>query len=247
MAQPRPLKRPPIVEALVDVRAVVPGDFEMFDALADELTDQFPTKEQRRDLEATIEIRDGKLVQQRVDPSAFGGIRIANADRTAYAQFRPDGFTLNNVKVYMGGDVLIDRALALWDLVVKHATPDVVSRVALRYINRLELPLKRGDEFKLYLTSPPELPEGAPQLVSQFLSRVVGHDAQRQATAVVVQQLKEQQGDQAVSITLDVDVFRSGSFPVDSTALREILGSLRLLKNETFFSLLTDEAVGLYE
>ena len=86
-----------------------------------------------------------------------------------------------------------------------------------------------------------------PQLVSQFVSRIVGHDERRQATAVVIQQLKEQQGEQPVAITVDVDVFRSGSFPVDAAALREILGSLGLLKNETFFSLLTDETVSFYE
>ena len=37
MAKPRPLKRPPIVEALVDLQASVPSDHEMFKALAAEL------------------------------------------------------------------------------------------------------------------------------------------------------------------------------------------------------------------
>ena len=160
MAQPRSLNRPPIVEALVDLRASVPGDPKMFNALADELKDEFPGNEQRRDFEAKIEIRDGKLVLPRVDSSAFGGIRVANADQTLYVQFRPDGFTLNNMKVYMGGDQFIDKALTLWELLVEHTRPEIVSRVALRYVNRLELPLKSGDEFAQYLTSSPELPEG---------------------------------------------------------------------------------------
>ena len=134
----------------------------MFDALADELKDEFPTKEQRRDLEAKIEIRDGKLVPRRVDSSAFGGVRVANVEQTVYAQFRPDGFTLNNMKVYMGGDQLIDKALTLWELLVKRATREVVSRGALRYVNRLELPLKRGDEFTRYLTSPQSYPKACP-------------------------------------------------------------------------------------
>ena len=247
MAKPRPLTRPPIVEALVDLQASVPGDPEMFKALADELKDEFPNKEQLRNFEAKIEIKDGKLVPPRIDDAAFGGIRVANVDRTIYVQFRPNGFTLNNLTVYMGGDQFIDKAMTLWEMLVERAKPEIVSRVALRYINRLELPLTRGDEFTQYLTSSPDLPEGAPQQVSQFLSRIVGHDEQRQATAVVIQQLKEQQAGQSIRITVDVDVFRTGRFPVDSAALREILGLLRMLKNETFFSLLTDETVSLYE
>ena len=247
MAQPRLLKRPPIVEALVDLQASVPGESKMFKALADELKDEFPIEEQLHNFEAKIEIKDGKLVPPRVDDAAFGGIRRANVERTIYVQFRPNGFTLNNLKVYMGGDQFIDKAMTLWAMLVERAKPEIVSRVALRYINRLELPLTRGDEFTRYFTSSPHLPEGAPQQVSQFLSRIVGHDEQRQATAVVIQQLKEQQARQLIAITVDVDVFRVGDFPVDSAALRKILGSLRMLKNETFFSLLTDETVSLYE
>ena len=247
MVHPRSLNRPPIVEALVDLRATVPGNPSTFNAVADELSDEFPTKEQQAGVEGTIEIKGGKLVFPHVASPAFVGVRVANEDKSIYVQFRPDGFTLNNIKGYMGGDELLDKALTLWELLVERTKPEFVSRVALRYINRLQIPLKDGDQFDHYLTSAPTLPEGAPNLVSEFLSRIVGHDVQRKATAVVSQQLKRQQQGQLVPITIDVDVFRAGSFPVETAPLREILDSLRMLKNETFFSLLTDATVGLYE
>ncbi|MCY4600414.1 MAG: TIGR04255 family protein [Acidobacteria bacterium] len=245
MAQPSTLRHPPIVEALVDLRASVPGAPKMFMALADELKDEFPTTEERQELRSTIEVKEGKLVPPRVDPPAFGGVQIANVDQTIYVQFRPDGFTLNNLKSYMGGGQLIEKALGHWELLVERAKPEIVSRVALRYINRLELPFERGDKFTRYLTAAPELPEGAPQQVSRFLTRVVGHDERRQATAVVSQQLRQQKGKPVV--TVDIDVYRTEDFPVDSVALREVLDSLRVLKNETFFSLLTDETVNFYK
>ena len=247
MAQPRSLARPPIVEALVDLRATIPGDPTVFSDLADELKDEFPTMEERRDFEAKIEVKDGRLVSPRVETSGFGGVRLASADQKTYAQFRPDGFTLNNMTTYMGGDQLLAQALTLWEMLVERTAPEVVSRVALRYINRLELPLKSGDTFTRYLTSPPCLPEGAPTQVSQFLSRIVGHDEKRQATAVVIQQLKLPEDGQPVAITVDINVFRERDFSVDSPSLRRILDSLRMLKNETFFSLLTEETVSFYE
>ena len=247
MAQPRSLARPPIVEALVDLRATIPGDPTVFSDLADELKDEFPTMEERRDFEAKIEVKDGRLVSPRVETSGFGGVRLASADQKTYAQFRPDGFTLNNMTTYMGGDQLLAQALTLWEMLVERTAPEVVSRVALRYINRLELPLKSGDTFTRYLTSPPRLPEGAPTQVSQFLSRIVGHDEKRQATAVVIQQLKLPEDGQPVAITVDINVFRERDFSVDSPSLRRILDSLRMLKNETFFSLLTEETVSFYE
>ncbi len=246
MAQPRALARPPIAEALVDLRAAIPGGPAVFLGLADELKDEFPTTEELQNFEAKIEARDGRLVSPHVETSAFGGIRLATADQGICVQLRPDGFTLNNMTTYMGGDELLAKALALWKRLVERAAPEAVSRVALRYVNRLELPLKRGDAFAKYLTSPPSLPEGAPAQVSQFLSRIVGHDEKRQATTVIIQQLKPQEPEKAVMITVDVDVFRAGEFPVDSPSLREILAPLRMLKNETFFSLLTEETVSFY-
>ena len=247
MVRPRSLIRPPIVEALVDLRAAVPGDSKMFGALADELKDEFPTKQQRRNFQASIEFKDGKLVSPRVDSTAFGGVRVANGDRTILVQFRPDGFTLNNMKVYLGGDELIHRALTFWELLVKRAPPEFVSRVALRYINRLELTLEPGDQLTRYLTSPPGLPGDMSGQVNEFLSRIVGYDEQRKATAVVTQQLKRRKPGQPVAITVDIDVFQTGNFSVSSAPLREILDSLRELKNEMFFSSLTEETVSTYE
>ncbi len=178
----------------MDLRASVPGDPNTFNALADEFHDEFPTKEQQSEIKGTIEIKGSKLASPHGGSQTFVAVRVSHVDQTICVQFRPDGFTPNNLKVYMGGDQLIDKALTLWEVLVERTKPEIVSRVALRYINQLELPLKDGDQFERYLTSALNVPEGAPQLVSQFLSRIVGHDQQRQVTAVAIQQLNQQQG-----------------------------------------------------
>ena len=151
----------------------------MFSALADELKDEFPIKEHRRDFEAKIEIKDGKLVSKRVDSSAFGGVRVANVDHTVYVQFRPDGFTLNNRKTYMGGDQLIDKALMLWEMLIERATPKLVSRVALRSPWPMCLPEDRslGTEAEdlresLEEATAPASAERASEIVSCLLGAV---------------------------------------------------------------------------
>ena len=184
MAQPTTLKRPPIVEALVDLRASIPGDLATFSALANQLKDKFPNLEERRQFEGKFEIT-GDDVQPQVAPPKFAGVRVANKDKTIYAQFRPDGFTLNNVKGYIGGNQLIDNALALWTLLVEHTKTEKVSRAGLHYINRLDLPFRPGDKFGRYFQSLPRLPKGSPQAVSEFLSRIVSHDINQKTTAIV--------------------------------------------------------------
>jgi uncharacterized protein (TIGR04255 family) len=145
----------------------------------------------------------------------------------------------------MGGDQLLGEALRLWTHFVNRMEPRVVTRIALRYINQLALPLKQGDEFQRFLTAPPEMPVGAPQTLSEFLSRVVAHDDASEATVVVKQQLNAPRPG-APLVTIDVDVFRVGEFSTDPLELRRALEILRSLKNLTFFSLLTEEAVKLY-
>jgi uncharacterized protein (TIGR04255 family) len=246
MAAPRVLSRPPISEALVDIRAAVEQPHEVFDALARELTSEgFAKIEVKRAIRAELNIRNGKLLPPTDTLTEFQGLRVTNPEGTLMVQFRPDGFTFNNLKSYLGGDRLIAESLRFWSMFVERTRPALVDRVAFRYINRLELPFRTGDKFKRYLTSPPELPEGAPQNVSEFLSRVVGHDLPTESTAVVTQRLTFAKTGTPV-VVIDVDVFRVGPFSVNPGELRPILDSLRVLRNGTFFSLLTEEAVSLY-
>jgi uncharacterized protein (TIGR04255 family) len=252
VAQPTTLTRPPITEALVDLRATIPGDLESFSALAKQLKHRFPHLQENRQFEGKLEFKDGD-VRSHVSPPAFAGIFAANEEKTIYVQFRPDGFTLNNVVKtagsYIGGDRLIGEALDLWNWLVEQTEITGVSRVGLYYLNQLnELPLKPGEKTNLYFQNPPSLPHGSPQTIKGFLTQVTAYDHDREANAIVIQQVKPSpQKDEFRRVRIAVDVFRTGTFPVEAAPLGEVLGSLRQLKNEIFFSLLTDKTVRHYQ
>jgi uncharacterized protein (TIGR04255 family) len=245
MAQPTTLARPPITEALVDLRATVDQPPEAFERFARTLAGEFPKLQVRRGISAELRIDQGKLVPPVAEDLGFQGVRLSRQDQSLVLQLRPDGFTLNNLTDYIGGDRLISEALRLWSLWVECAKPAIVTRVALRYLSRLELPIRDGDEFTKYLTAPPELPEGAPQGVSEFLSRVVAHDAPTDAVVTVTQRLEPPKSN-VVVLHLDVDAIKLGEFAIDAATLRPVLEMLRMVKNRTFFSLLTEETVRLY-
>jgi uncharacterized protein (TIGR04255 family) len=114
MAHPRPLARPPITEALVDFRAKLIGEEKAFQAVAEGFSLEFPKREPTRGIQAELKIEDGKLVPPLATDLGFQGMRLTNADSTLVIQFGPQGFTLNNLKTYIGGDALIDRALHTW-------------------------------------------------------------------------------------------------------------------------------------
>ncbi len=241
MATPRDLARPPIKEALVDLRCAVSQPREAFEAFADQLKADFPQREVRNAYRAELKIEDGKVVPPTTELLGFQAIKMTSADGSLVVQFGPEGFTVNNLNSYMGGEALIKRALELWSRFAAAMKVESVSRVAFRYINRLDLPYGNGEDFRRFLTAPPDLPPPVPQRVSEFLGRVVSHDQARNVIVIVTQRLQPEDG-----FLVDIDVVRAESMSSDAAQLRVVLETLRVIKNEVFFSLLTEEAVSLY-
>jgi uncharacterized protein (TIGR04255 family) len=250
MVQPRDLKRAPITEALVDVRILADATLtaERLRPLAESIADEYPKLDERRGFSAQLRVEGGKIVPSSQD-LGFGGIWLTSRDGNRIAQFRTDGFTLNNVGGgYVGGDVLIDEALRLWEMFAHVVRASAVTRLALRYINRLELPLKGGDDFGRFLAKPPELPPEAPQAFSKFLSRIEAEDGATKATVVVTQKFDGTEGPTVpVPVIIDIDAFFPRQSDASTATLRRELVVLRALKNRCFFSLLTEAAVNLYQ
>lgn len=245
MATPQALREPPITEALIDFRiASDPGiTSERLAGLRAQLP-EYPNVEEKRQFQAELRVEAGKLQQPAMSDLGFRGMVFRNADGTRLVQFRRDGFTLNQLRPYMGADVLITEAVRLWEMYRAIVTPVSVTRIAFRYINSLALPYRLGDDFRRFLTAPPDMPEGTPQQVSGFLTRMVAHEDED--VVIVTQKLENVAPERPTPVTIDIDVFVPGEFDSSADSLVRVLGRLRVLKNRVFFGLLTDAAVELY-
>src|SRR4051812_30824079 len=101
MAIPRDLTAPPISEALVDIRGAATVSLDLIEALGNEFRSDYPTIEPMRKMRAELRIEMGKLIPPTAEDLGSEGVRLHNADGTAVVQFRPDGFTFNNLSVYL--------------------------------------------------------------------------------------------------------------------------------------------------
>src|SRR3989337_3834665 len=103
----------------------------------------------------------------------------------------------------------------------------------------MEFPLPMGD-LKDYLVSPPDVPERLPQGISSYLMRMVLHDPDSGAQAVVTQAMEALPSNK-IPIILDIDVFaeRQITPPAQGDLWRE-LEKLRVLKNRIFFESITE-------
>lgn len=243
MAKPRPLRRPPITEALVDFAAEVQRPKEAFQAFAETLKSEFPKIEVINQVTTQLRVEAGKLIPPETEQLAFAGVRLSSPDQTLIVQLRPNGLTLNNLLSYVGGDKIIERTLSVWGRFASHMGIQSVRRIAFRYINHFELPFRQGDDFNRFLSVAPQMPNEA-QDVTEFLSRVVVRVDERDATAIVTQRLDPIQ--RGRNFLIDIDVYRQGDFSANPDDLRPVLESLRVLRNQIFFGLLTEEALELF-
>jgi uncharacterized protein (TIGR04255 family) len=242
------LRNAPITEALIDVR-VKPRegfDIKLLEALHDVIINQYPEKKARQKFEGKFEIKKGEI------PMSSGTARIdgyifLSADKKQVFQARIDGFTFNRLKPYEKWESLRDEAFSLWKLYRDRVSPEIV-RVALRYINKFDIPLfpQSMQDFKEYLTAAPIVPEGLPQGVSSFLTRLVIHDPNRDATAIFTQVFEQIVDPKFVPIILDIDVFKQKEGMSEEVAWQTLEG-LRHFKNEIFFASITEKAREMFQ
>ena len=244
MARPREhLSRAPIIEAVLDFR-VLPEEgltAERFSPLREQLAKSYPTATPMHSVEARFSVKD-EPTQVKSD---LGWMFRAADDRTR-AQFRTNGFTFNRLAPYTTWEEVFSESMRLWQLYVETAKPQEISRLAVRYINRLTV--STPAELSDYLEAPPKVPDPVPQGIGEFLSRIVISDPQGQASAIIIQALEGSSDQGKISILLDIDAFRQASLsPNEKEAVERIFGDLRSLKNTIFYASITERTADQYE
>jgi uncharacterized protein (TIGR04255 family) len=120
--------------------------------------------------------------------------------------------------------------------------------VGLRYINKFDIPLfpQALRDFNEYLTAAPIVPEGLPQGVNSFLTRVVIHDPEIDAAAIITQAFEQIIDPKFIPIILDIDAFKQKDRIGEEEAW-QALEELRHFKNKIFFSSITEKAKELFK
>ncbi|MGH8699742.1 MAG: TIGR04255 family protein [Burkholderiales bacterium] len=241
------LEKAPIVEGLIDLRVRLANGFEAekLKELHGRIADRYPTCLESSTFQTHLEFN-----AQRGAKHAFlrnvSGYRFESADTRYVFQAQVGGFTLSRLRPYETWELLFAEAKELWAHYIEVARPESVTRVATRYINRLELPVPLRD-FDDYLTAAPKVPLGLPQSVSEFFARVVAPEPQCGASVILTQILEPADTARGVlPVILDIDVFKEEVFTPKSEAPWNLLSKFRDLKNEAFFGSVTDKAKELF-
>ena len=249
MTEPEHLARAPIVEAALAIGATFanPVDQETLASFQGRLGGRYPNKEVRISWTGQVKVTPDAAPQFALAPgSGPAGYLFKTADAKQGVQALKDGFSFSRFRPYQDWDTFSKEARDLWERFAVLTKPEKVHRIGLRYINRLELPLPFGD-FKEYLLTVPEIAPELPQALASFFFRVVMPLDDLKAFGTITETTVEAEATKAVvPVILDVDVFRTGTFPTAADKLWPSFDQLRVAKNRLFFKSLTDKAKDLF-
>lgn len=232
----------PIVEALLDVRVSLPEGTSIQDVAPFDETVRiaYPTREVRNKVTGHLEFKPESLAATSASIQPMGYL-WRSQDNTQVVQATIEGFSFSRLKPYQDWEHLSQEAFRLWQAYADLVKPHRVDRVALRYINRLELPIPIGT-LEEYLRIGPRIAPELPQEVWEYFFRVVLRDEASGASAIVTEVVEEAaESLEYASVILDIDVFRVGSFGVNRGEIESIFEKLRSFKNRVFLSAITEK------
>lgn len=241
MAKP-PYRKAPITEALIDIRVEMLSETTLSTLLEiySQIQEEYPIREEMFAVKGKLEF--GSSISTTTSQTAIG-YRFISTDGQQILQARLDGFTFSRIAPYEAWDLFRDEAYRLWHLYKTITNFNLVKRVAIRYVNRLDLPHNQSYfDFKDYLRTVPEVSTDLPQGLSGYFMQLQIPQDDLGGILVLNQALVPPEQLNTVSVLLDIDVYCLVDFSKDNDdACWNLLEKLRQRKNEIFEACITDK------
>ena len=233
--------RAPILEAVIDVHARLPASANL-DALGSIKWDGEGRYSKRAprfhgNIEFSVEVPTPTVT---TTPSQIGFV-FRDEQRGNTVQARLDGFALSKLPPYDRWEPFCGEARSLWKRYCEVAKPLGVTRIAVRYINRLELPVPILD-FRDYLRTYPEVSPDLPQMLSGFVLQLqIPQEDILDCMLILNEGLLESPKPDIAGMLLDIDLFRPVTLSPTGDELWVALEELHVRKNAVFEACITDK------
>lgn len=243
----RHYSKAPVTEALIDLTVTLAEDFSIdaLEALGEAIADQYPTREPMYLYSGQISIKDVGDPMQAETAHQHGGFRFTDKDKQQVLQARLDGFTFSTFAPYDRWETLRDEARRLWRLYRSVVKAQSVTRAAVRYINRIDIP-EAPIDLKDYLRTHPEVPDDMPHegRGGSFFMQLQLWQEDLNCMLIVNEAPLSPLEQETTSIQLDFDLFREQFaepwLADEDEAIWDFLEQLHDRKNEAFEASITN-------
>ena len=237
--------RAPITEAVVELRFATTFPQTKVEAAGRRLRDEYFYL----DPESIVQFKLEPATKKAEPSSSWLGVKLSSLDRTDSVFFRQNTFMCSRLAPYTGWDVFFARTVRAWEVWRKSAGHTALSRIGVRYVNRIDVPIENRALVRLedYLNVFPKSPDDLGGPLSAYAMQVVrpldvDDCVLALNTATVAPPLIG-----FASFALDIDVFREANLPQRDDDLWDIVTRMRGHKNRIFESCITHRARALFD
>ena len=247
MTPPSSYPKPPITEAIIDLRVKSRGDLE-----ASELEGVRQGAEARYPHSTPIYHAEGTFtISGDAPPSAAAqqhlwGYKFTSASKQVIWQSRRDGFTYSQLAPYDRWEPFRDAARRLWTRFRDQTQPLAVERLAVRYVNRIDIPFPSID-LKEFFRTWPEISPDLPQELSSYFMQLCLPQSDLNGQVWINQTILPPPSPDVVSVVLDIDLFTDRNVPNSEESIWEFFERLHVRKNEVFEACITDKTRRLFQ
>lgn len=238
----------PITEAVLEFQLRLEGDPHLgrLAVIQDTIKGSYPTRRDSKILSAGVQLPAGSMTPWANAEAKQVGYAFLSADGKQTIQARLNAFGFSRLKPYESWKSFRRDAHEMWEHYKKIARPERITRIGLRYINRIEIPLPIKD-FSEYLLTKLDIASGLPNAISAMALQAVLRDADTGA-GVILNQSIDPNNDSSdhLPLVFDIDAFKEVDLPADSGDLWNIVAILRRIKDDFFFKSFTEKAKELF-
>jgi uncharacterized protein (TIGR04255 family) len=240
--------RPPITEAVIEVRFGSGAEPRMLTRFLRSVARQYPTAEQTYEISAQIRIAGAGTDPEVRPEQKFTGYKLTGEDAADLILLGFDKISAIRMAPYYGWENFAEKFKKNYEILRKICGHRSIVRVATRYVNRLDIPADSGVRIRTedYLLLEPRVPNIIPQ-VNHFFSSFTGIVSEIEGqvninSGTVISPLIDH-----VSLLLDIDLFKEQNLPQRDGDMWGLLTSLRERKNILFEAFVTDRARELFD
>lgn len=236
-------KRAPITEAVLELRFAQPQPQDVVEKTADSIAKDYFYNEIEQTVNFSLEAGKSKF------ETVWEGKKLSSLDRADIVFFRRTAFVCSRLAPYIAWEEFIPRAQRAWTLYRKNAGLIDIARIGLRYVNRIDIPVRDGEVINIedYLNYVPRSPEAFRRPMSTFLVQTNRPLDADDCSVMLLSTTVPSPLINTLSLALDLDVYRETDIPKREDDLWALIGRMREHKNNIFESCVTERARALFE
>lgn len=235
----QPYARAPITEAVVEFRIADPLSDAALDVSRRRFAKRYSKAEQLMEWQLNLQPGNSQVGEPHVS-----GFRFTNGEARYAVNTGRSGCSLTALAPYEGWEEFDERLRETWGVWAKAVGRQKLTRIGMRYVNRLDIPVTSQDEpwnRAEYLNVGVDIPSFGHPLtgfVAQSFTRIGRERFGLNLTASTMQPVLLDHG----ALVLDIDVYADVDVPQRDADIWTLMEALRSYKNQVFEACITDAA-----